>query len=81
MTDTVSLTIELTRQQRQQIERQAHERGYEQLADYVLALISADAADDDPDAVDIRAELKAGLHQALRGETLPLDKLWDGDER
>lgn len=81
MTDKVVLTIDLTPEDRQRIEELAQKRGYNAASDYLLALVEADEllANDD-DEIDIRAELKEGLRQALEGETVPLESLWEDDD-
>lgn len=77
MTAHIPITINVTLEQQKQIEEQARLRGYNAPADYLLALVEADAAVEEDDEVDIRAELKEGLRQALRGETVPLESLYD----
>jgi DNA-directed RNA polymerase specialized sigma24 family protein len=70
----------------QRLQTIARRRGYDALREYLRALVDADAAEhDEPppfdeDEVDIRAELKEGIRQALRGETIPLESLWSDDD-
>jgi len=81
MTGKVVLTIDLTAEDRKRIEELALRRGYSTVGDYLLALVEADADElTEAEDVDIRAELKEGLRQALHGETVPLESLWDDDD-
>jgi len=69
MTDKVMLTIEITPEERKQLETLAHRRGYKTPEEYVHALIHSDAAtsllDDDPDqAYFWTKEWQAGEREA-----------------
>ncbi len=64
----------------------AKERGYTSLADYLRALVAADelveALRDDWQDADLSAnEIEAGFrqawHDALTGNALPIESLWD----
>jgi hypothetical protein len=82
MVDYVSLTIQMTQEQRQRIEEQAKERGYDVLDDYLLALVEADADDDfidDPeeDAIDLEADFREAWAAAMTGNVRPVEELFD----
>ncbi len=80
----ITAQVELTVQEFELLENRAHELGYSKVDEYLRTVIDEILADeldeDDDDDVDIRAELKQGLREALRGETVPLESLWDDDE-
>lgn len=71
------MLVQLPDEQRERIETLAHERGYENAADYILALIEADDFTDDPEeaAVDLEARFRAGWQAAMRGEARPVEEL------
>jgi hypothetical protein len=76
------MVIQIPDERLKQIEALARERGYDNATDYVLALIDADeeAEDiiDDPeeDAVDLEANFREAWHQAMTGQTRPIEELW-----
>ena len=82
MTD---LVLHISQEQRQRIENMAHQRGYEALDAYLLALAELDAqgdlllrdAADDLTQEQLEANFRQGLHEAVSGQTYPIDKLWD----
>jgi hypothetical protein len=77
----ITAQVELSAEEFELLENRAHELGYSKVNDYLRIVIEDILADDlDDDDVDIRAELKQGLREALRGETVPLESLWDDDE-
>lgn len=77
---SVTISIEITERDAQQLEAIAHREGFPTLADYVRARIMQIAADD-VDERDLRESVKQGLREALRGEFVSLDRLWkDNDE-
>ena len=76
------MVIQIPEEQMKHIEALARERGYDNATDYVLALIEADeeAGDiiDDPeeDAIDLEANFREAWHQAMTGQTRPIEELW-----
>ncbi|MBZ0301846.1 MAG: hypothetical protein K8J31_19010 [Anaerolineae bacterium] len=69
------------------ISQRAKERGYGSVEDYLRALVAADALvevlrDDWQNADAIPDEIEAGFreawHDALTGNVLPIESLWDG---
>lgn len=78
MNEKVALTINVTPEQRQKIETLAHERGYNALDDYLLALVELDAEDEgDLPKAEVLANLRQGLKEATNGEFYPIETLWD----
>lgn len=84
MTDKDSIMVlELTPEERQQIEDLARRRGYNTPEEYLLALIEADAlasrgvSSEDEDDFDIEASFRQGWHEAMTGQTRPIAELWD----
>jgi hypothetical protein len=79
------LILHITPEQRQRIEAMAQKRGYQAPDDYLLALAELDAqgdlmlrdSDDDLTQEQLEANFRQGLHEALSGQTNPIDKLWD----
>ncbi len=77
---SVTISVEITEQDAQQLEAIAHQEGFLTLAEYVRARILA-LTTDDVDERNLRESVKQGLREALRGEFVPLDQLWeDNDE-
>lgn len=78
MTDKVQIVVHVSLEERERIETQARERGFDDPAEYLRALIEADAEeeDDDKDLADIREDIKQGLREAFRGEGIPLEEFW-----
>jgi Arc/MetJ-type ribon-helix-helix transcriptional regulator len=70
------MVIQIPDEQRERIETLAHERGYDNATDYVLALIDADEEEldfiDDPeeDAIDLEADFREAWRAAMTGEGL-----------
>lgn len=69
------------------ISQRAKEQGYESVEEYLRALVAADAlvemlrddwqdADTSPD--EIEANFREAWHDALTGNVLPIESLWDG---
>jgi hypothetical protein len=84
MADRVLLTLDMTPEERQQIEELAHQRGYPSPREYLLALVTSDASkldaetdlsDDDEDAM-ILAGLRTSWHAAMTGDIRPIEELW-----
>lgn len=77
------VVLELTPEERQQIEDLARRRGYNTPEAYLLALIEADAlaargvSSEDDDEFDIEASFRQGWHEAMTGQTRPISELWD----
>jgi oligoendopeptidase F len=69
------MVIQLTREQKARIEEQAKERGYDDITEYVLALVEADAEDaedliddSEQDAIDLEERFREAWHSAMTGE-------------
>lgn len=87
MSDHVELVLELKPEERQRIIDLAHERGYSQAQDYLLALVESDVIgaaivedEDDMNAVEkaqLMADFREAWHDAMTGNTLPASALWD----
>lgn len=78
--ERVQLTIEITKEQREQINQLARERGYESASDYLLALVREDADGNDEmdeDDIDPEESFRRGWHEAMTGKTRPIETVWD----
>jgi hypothetical protein len=69
------------------ISRRAKERGYTSLVDYLRALVAADVLvevlrddwqDADTGADEIETAFREAWHEAMTGNTFPIESLWDG---
>ncbi|MBZ0281401.1 MAG: hypothetical protein K8L97_11730 [Anaerolineae bacterium] len=82
MTDKVPLIIDVTPEEQARIERLAHERGFNALTSYLLALVESDAQalEGEPTQAEILENFRQGWKEAMNGEVLPIDTLWDGIE-
>jgi hypothetical protein len=77
-----------TSNEQRQLESLARRRGFNTAREYMRALLEQDAQqhgdvvplDDEPSAEEIRAGIKQGLREALRGEYIPLETLWADDD-
>jgi len=74
------MVIQIPEERLKHIESLARERGFENAADYLLALVDADEEDfiDDPeeDAVDLKAEFREAWQAAMTGEGIrPVEEL------
>ncbi len=76
------MVIQIPEERLKHIEALAHERGYDNATDYVLALIEADEEADDmiddpeEDAIDLEADFREAWHAAMTGEGLrPADEV------
>ncbi len=76
------MVIQFPEEQRERIEVLARERGFENAADYLLALVEADEEADDfiddpeEDAVDLEAEFREAWRAAMTGEGIrPVEEL------
>lgn len=76
----VDLVIQLTAEEHAQLETRARERGFTNIDDYLKSLIELDAEQDDLSHAELRASIKQGFREALRGEYVPLDSLWRDDD-
>lgn len=78
------MVIQLTSEQQARIEEQAKERGFEDVTEYLLALVEADAEDDedlidDPeqDAIDLEEHFREAWHAAMTGKGVrPIEEMW-----
>ncbi len=66
--------------EREQLETQAHERGYKTAGEYLLALAKADAQivvseEETDDEVDVASRLRQALEDVKSGRVYPYDKL------
>lgn len=68
------------------ISQRAKERGYASVEDYLRALVAADALvevlrddwqDADTSADEIEANFREAWHDAMIGNVLPIESLWD----
>ncbi|MBI1259242.1 MAG: hypothetical protein GC204_17380 [Chloroflexi bacterium] len=74
--------------ERSVIEALAQRRGFKTLRDYMRALVEQDAEQhgeavslsEESSPEDLRAGIKQGLREALRGEHVSLETLWADDE-
>lgn len=76
-----------TSREQDEIEAIARRRGFETLRDYMRSLIEQDAAQhgetvtlDEPSLDEIKAGIKQGLREAMRGEYISLETLWADDD-
>lgn len=75
MVDNAALILDLTPEDRQRIEEQARQRGFDDPEDYLMALVEWDAdegLDEDPEA-----SFRKALHEVMTGQTYPISTLWD----
>jgi Arc/MetJ-type ribon-helix-helix transcriptional regulator len=72
----VTVKVQITNAQHDEIERIAREQGYKSVAAYVQALIQADV-----EALrDALEGFREGWRDAMTGNTFPVDTLWDALE-
>jgi hypothetical protein len=71
------LDTPVSEHEREQLEAQAHERGYKTVGEYLLALAKADAevTSPDDDEVDVASRLRQALNDVKAGRVYPYDKL------
>ena len=74
------LDTPVSENEREQLETQAHERGYKTVGEYLLALAKADAEvttldDETDDEVDVASRLRQALGDVKAGRMYPYDKL------
>lgn len=83
MSDKTVMSIDVTEEDRIQIEELARRRGYDAPGDYLLALVELDAQAQD-ESLDTEENLltrfKRSWQDALAGKTYPIATLWDGIE-
>lgn len=78
MADTVPFVIDITPEQQAQIETLTREHGYQNPAEYLLALVNADEEDQDFDE-DPEQAFHQAWHEAMTGQTFPVSTLWDNN--
>ncbi len=71
------LDTPVSENKREQLEVQAHERGYKTVGEYLLALAEADAlvVPSEDDEVDVASRLREALKDVKAGRVYPYDKL------
>jgi hypothetical protein len=74
MTTPLTVTLDITPEEKQQIEVLVNRSGYKTINEYVLALVQSelDAQDENP-----VQGFREGWRDAMTGNTFPLDTLWD----
>lgn len=80
--DNMVIQIEVTPEQRHQLEVLAQKLGFETSVDYVRSLIETDARAHGQDltlddAEDPMQGFREGWHDAMTGKTYPVSTLWD----
>jgi hypothetical protein len=76
MTELFLLDTPVSENQREQLETQAHERGYKTVGEYLLALAEADALmTSDEDEIDVASRLREALNDVKAGRVYPYSKL------
>jgi Arc/MetJ-type ribon-helix-helix transcriptional regulator len=83
----VSITIEFDAERLRDIEEMVRRDGFISVSDYLKVVIEAKwlaskvgAQVLDEDGVDIRENLEESFYQALTGQIVPLESLWDDEE-
>ena len=76
------LTLDITRAERERIEAQARQHGYDTAQAYLLSLVDADMSteNDEVDAyfdADPEGAFKQAWHEAMTDQTHPVSTLWD----
>ena len=71
------IVLKISDKERQLLEARAHQRGYEQLSDYLLALVQADAEILDEEVEDPVEGFREGWRDVMEGNTYPVSTLWD----
>ena len=77
--ELVTVEIQITAEQRDQIEQLARQQGYTALSDYLRALISANAQtllEEDSDETVLEG-FREGWRDAMTDNTFPASSLWD----
>ena len=69
------LDTPVSENEREQLEVQAHERGYKTVGEYLLALAKADAEAPLDDEVDVASRLRQALNDVKAGRVYPYDKV------
>ena len=74
------LDTPVSENEREQLEAQAHERGYKTVGQYLLALAKADAQvtlsdEETDDEVDVAHQLSQALNDVKAGRVYPYEKL------
>lgn len=63
------MVIQLPDEQKARIEALAHERGYENAADYLLALVNVDAEENILSETSLTDDFRQSWHEAMTGQT------------
>lgn len=74
------LDTPVSENEREQLETQAHERGYKTVGEYLLALAKADAQvtlsnEETDDEIDVVNQLRQALNDVKAGRVYPYEKL------
>ena len=84
--DLASYTVEMDETEARQMTRRAEARGYPSLLAYLRALVAADELvmalrddwqDMEAGADSIELSFRESWHEAMTGQTRPIDQLWD----
>ena len=79
MAEFFLLDTPVSEDEREQLEAQAHERGYKTIGAYLLALAKADAqatvSDEMDDDINVASRLREALNDVKAGRVYPYDKL------
>ena len=79
MLDKVTLTIDVTPEERQRIEDRARQHGFASPGEYLLSLVE----EDEPTKEELLNSFREGWAAAMNGDTIPASKLREfveGDE-
>ena len=71
MSDKAISTIDFTPEERQRIEEQARQRGFDTPHDYLLSLVE----EDEPTKEALLNRFREGWEAAMKGDTIPASKL------
>lgn len=80
MIEREALTLDITRAERERIEAQAREHGFNSAQSYLLSLVEADTAVDEVDVyfnTDPEGAFRQAWHETMTGQTHPISTLWD----
>ena len=74
------LTLAISRAERERIETQARQHGYDSAQSYLLSLVEADSPNDEVDAYfnhEPEAAFRQAWQEAMTGQTHSVSTLWD----
>lgn len=74
------ISIELTAQERRQIEGIARGLGYDELGNYVRHLLGLDYGDDEDDPLNPEDGFREGWQDIVEGRVYPASALWDDSD-